>query len=357
MVSPCRWPEAHPKGGLNLIEDEKSRSIVVEILKSMGRKILEGKFNDIMRISRPACISYPMTYLQAASRDFSYCRFLTQAATESDPILRLQLICAFIISGLHINPTEFKNKPPLNPILGETHTAELSDGTKIWLEQTCHHPPITHWYMVGPNDLYVFHGHGQIIAGLAGPNTIKAGKQGKHIIRFSNGDVVEYTAPNMKISGVVLGQRNVNFHGTFEVTDVKNQFAARITFEEDPGVLNSIKGKLTGFLGAKKQIPSDFFNVKIYMVSDDNCTQKDICEGFGSWLEYIKFGDRVYWSIDVKPEENWVVSSDHLPSDSIYREDLQHLKQDNESQAQIEKDRLENIQRRDKVLRAQNAGQ
>ena len=60
------------------------------------------------------------------------------------------------------------------------------------------------------------------MAGLAGANTIKASKKGRHVIQFRNGDTVEYTAPNMKISGVVLGQRNVNFEGSFEVTDGNN---------------------------------------------------------------------------------------------------------------------------------------
>ena len=131
MVSQFRHAEASIEGGLILTEDDKSRSVVLEILKTLGRKIMEGKFLDIMRISRPASISFPLTYLQAACRDFLYCDYLKQAAEIQNPILRIQLVCAFVVSGLHINPIELKNKPPLNPILGETHTAELSDGTKI----------------------------------------------------------------------------------------------------------------------------------------------------------------------------------------------------------------------------------
>ena len=265
---------------------------------------------------------------------------------------RIQLICAFIIAGLHVNPTEFKNKPPLNPILGETHTAELDDGTKIWLEQTCHHPPITSWYMVGPSDLYTFYGHGQIIAGLSGANTIKAGKKGKHIIVFHNGDVIEYQAPDMRISGVILGQRNVNFYGSFEINDLKNKLAMRVTFEQDQGMIGSIAGTLGGFLtGKKKELPSDFFKAKIFRYNDDNDEKEEICQGTGSWLEYVRFGGQMLWSINMKPGEMWRVSSDHLPSDSVYRPDLVCLLNGDVERAQVKKDEIENLQRRDRTLR------
>ena len=98
--------------------------------------------------------------------------------------------------------------------------------------------------MTGPDYSYIFQGHGQIIAGLSGANTLKACKQGKHHIRFKNGDLVEYIAPNMKISGLVLGQRNVNFDDSFEVNDRANKIVARFTFEESKGVIDQVKGKI-----------------------------------------------------------------------------------------------------------------
>ena len=350
MEPGLRPAEASPEGGLILIDDDKSRSVVIEILKTLGRKIMEGNFMDIMRISRPASITFSMTYLQAACRDFSFSSFLNEAALTENPVVRMQLVCAFIVSGLHINPMEFKNKPPLNPILGETHTAELRDGTKIWLEQTCHHPPITSWYMQGPNNLYVFYGHGQIIAGLSGANTIKASKQGKHVITFRNGDVLEYTAPSMKISGVVLGQRNVNFEGTFEVLDHTHSLVATFTFEIGKGMIDQIKGKFSSFFKSNKSVPTDFFQVNICQKNGEN--KEDLVQGSGSWLEYIQFTDNVMWKMGDLPHLYWELSRDCLPSDSVYRKDLQYLLAADIENAQIAKDELENLQRKDKSLRA-----
>jgi len=39
---------------------------------------------------------------------------------------------------------------PLNPILGETYQASLPDGTKIYVEQICHKPPISYVLIDGP---------------------------------------------------------------------------------------------------------------------------------------------------------------------------------------------------------------
>ena len=34
---------------------------------------------------------------------------------------------------------------PFNPILGETYQSRFNDGTKCFLEQTSHHPPVSHF--------------------------------------------------------------------------------------------------------------------------------------------------------------------------------------------------------------------
>ena len=349
MVSTLRHQSAYPKGGLALTNDENSRSVVSEIIKALGKKIMEGNFADIMKISRPASISYPLTFLQAASRDFAYTEFLLQAALSEDPIYRLQMVTTFIIAGLHINPVAFGNFPPLNPILGETYSASLKDGSKIWLEQTSHHPPVSNWYMEGPNKIFTFNGHGQIRAGLAGPNTIRASKIGKHVITFSNSDQIEYTAPDMKIKGIILGQRTVNFEGSFTVKDLKNDLTSTISFVQDKGVIAGLKGRIKSFWKTEKKLPTDHFDIKICKGS--GADKEELASGLGSWLEYVRFGDKNWWTIEMQPCDMWESNQEVLPSDSIFRDDLRLLQMRSPIQAQIAKERLENIQRSDKSLR------
>jgi hypothetical protein len=44
-------------------------------------------------------------------------------------------------------------RKPFNPILGETWQARLSDGSSIFLEQICHHPPVSAFHMDGPGEI------------------------------------------------------------------------------------------------------------------------------------------------------------------------------------------------------------
>ena len=47
-------------------------------------------------------------------------------------------------------------RTPLNPLLGETVQREMEDGTKYYAEQISHHPPITAFQLVGPEESYAF---------------------------------------------------------------------------------------------------------------------------------------------------------------------------------------------------------
>jgi len=60
----------------------------------------------------------------------------------------------------------------LNPILGETYEMFYDDGSKIFLEQTSHHPPISHYIMYGPEENYKYYGFSQFSSS-AGLNSLK----------------------------------------------------------------------------------------------------------------------------------------------------------------------------------------
>jgi hypothetical protein len=70
-----RHPQSVPKGGV-FMGGEDDVSEIREILKGLGKKILEGNFIDVMRISRPAILSSPYTYHHCISLDWLYCEFL-----------------------------------------------------------------------------------------------------------------------------------------------------------------------------------------------------------------------------------------------------------------------------------------
>lgn len=59
---------------------------------------------------------------------------------------------------------------PFNPILGETWSGSFPDGTQVYFEQTSHHPPVSHWEILG--DGWKLYGYGMYSASLRG-NALK----------------------------------------------------------------------------------------------------------------------------------------------------------------------------------------
>ena len=70
--------------------------------------------------------------------------------------------------------------------MGETYSGEFEDGTKYYAEQTCHHPPISHFMFYGPSDLYKYTGYG-IFAAHPSFNSITVNVTGDRKITFQDG--------------------------------------------------------------------------------------------------------------------------------------------------------------------------
>jgi len=48
----------------------------------------------------------------------------------------------------------------------------FEDGSKMFLEQVSHHPPVSNYYMIGPNNNYKYYGSSNFSSG-AGFNSVK----------------------------------------------------------------------------------------------------------------------------------------------------------------------------------------
>lgn len=131
---------------------------------------------------------------------------------------------------MHANPLICKSKAPLNPILGETYQASKKDGTTIYLEQTSHHPPTTNFHLVGPEKNYEMFGFAVCNATLNGVNSIRGWREGKNLIKFKDGTIMTYSTPDMRINGLIMGDRTVNFSGVFVIKDYQNKIECNASF-------------------------------------------------------------------------------------------------------------------------------
>ena len=126
-------------------------------------------------------------------------------------------------------------------------------------------------------------------------------------------------------------------------------------------MFKSFKSKIFG--GKKDDQMTDAVLIQIFQKPlNGNSKEKVlVAEGSGSWLEYVQFNGKVYWTIeDDKP--TWLMVNDRehvieslreylLPSDSQLRPDMQPLKDKNFDDAERQKAALEEQQRRDKKNR------
>jgi len=357
-----RHAKAHTQGGVFLKDDEGSnvnkRDVFLNLLKSVGSKLKEGKILDLLKISRPALLSAPKTYLECIAGDLFYTKFLDMAAATQDPIQRIKYVVAFTIAGLHSNTTELGNNGPLNPILGETYSAEKSDGTKIFCEQISHHPPVSAYFVSHPTGAYKLYGTGEVMAKMTGLNTINGQKVGDTIIEFKNGDKVVIGNPEMRIDGLVMGERVINYMKSFVITDEKAKVQAEVSFNyQDVGAMTKIASSFKGlFGGSKTEKPLfDSFNISIYHFGKTGAKEiakAEICSGSGSWLSHLEIEGELFWRVGDSKEDQWnEVGSGRLFSDSRNRMDSKLIKEKNYDRAQKEKEDLENLQRHDAKLR------
>jgi Oxysterol-binding protein len=208
----------------------------------------------------------------------------------------------------------------------------MPDGSRFYGEQTSHHPPITNFLLEGPNNLYRFSGFFEYKAWLSGINSLGGSRVGKQIFSFNDGGLLSIKDPTMQITGLVSGERALNFVGTMSIVDHINKLELIVTYNppkegQSSGMFKSIKNKLWSGKKKEEQL-SDAVLIQIFQKAlNGNSKEKVlVAEGSGSWLEYIQFDGKVYWTaLDERPK--WIMVNDKescpdhlqdmlLPSDS-----------------------------------------
>eukprot|EP01016_Furgasonia_blochmanni_P043358 TRINITY_DN5878_c0_g1_i2.p1 TRINITY_DN5878_c0_g1~~TRINITY_DN5878_c0_g1_i2.p1 ORF type:complete len:283 (-),score=59.83 TRINITY_DN5878_c0_g1_i2:305-1153(-) len=262
---------------------------------------------------------------------------------------------------MHYNTTMCLNKAPLNPVLGETLQANRSDGSQFFAEQISHHPPVTAYILIGKDNAFKIRGTGELRAELDGVNSIRGTRIGKSVIEFADKSEIQISNPEIKINGLVMGERILNFVKSTIFIDKKNKLWADVFFNlDESGSIAKIAGKLKNWWNKKNEshLPTDYLTIKISRyekLPDGNISKEVIAEGSGSWLEFVQMDEQVFWKITDEIETWNLDLPDLLPSNSKFRLDSIHIKAKDYDKAQIEKEKLEDLQRHDAKLRKEYA--
>jgi hypothetical protein len=213
------------------------------------------------------------------------------------------------MSGLYLCCSQFK---PFNPILGETLQAKFSDGTEIYAEHTCHHPPITHFHLHPSDKSYEYWGYYEFTANMSA-NSLKSGLRGPNNIRFADGQHIKFKVPDFKLGGTVMGERTLEATGTVYFEDITNNFKAVIilsTYKKSGFWTKTQSGKRDEYVGvvyhcdpivdhmASGKLLYSKGALEINDLSKIKDMIKPICDIKGSWLRSLTIGNKKYWDIN-----------------------------------------------------------
>lgn len=346
--------ERTSNGELKLINKEiiESQSgILGEVIKKAMKAIFTGQ--GLVGMSLPIRIFEARSTLQRISDNMCYITsFLKKANETTDALERAKLCLTCLISGICMSGSQ---KKPFNPYLGETLESVFSDGSKMYMEHTSHHPPISNFYIATAYGAKLY-GRFEQVADM-GANSMDIIYRGPLNIEFSDGHKITMFYPIAHTAGVVWGSRTFRFDKRGCYFDPLNQIKGYFEMAE------ILKG------GKNKSKRSDTFAGEIYNYEPSK--HKGFGENFKSVLDAFKGKDKVkslstidgsifdsvdfngvhYWSFDSHVVERALPVDHPIPSDFRFREDLLWLEHGNKDQAQEWKLKLEEIQRWDRTLR------
>ncbi|CAK69397.1 unnamed protein product (macronuclear) [Paramecium tetraurelia] len=320
-----RVPQAHKKGG-TACQDEKiidlARSVGKNMIKQVGQKLLSGNFN-LTTVSFPIKAMIPKSALEKTfMQTILFPLYMNKAASLQKPLERMKLSIVALISN-YIQANSFLK--PLNPILGETFEGGYEDGTQLYCEQISHHPPLSYFLVYGPKKSYKFYGY-SLYEAKAGLNSLTILNHGKRTIQF----------PDQKIACTFSSE---HYSGTFFGT-MKNESQGALSFVDEANNLNCIVQ-----LGKVKNKPTDYFEGEIKQ------GKTVLSKLFGSYMGFADFDGIRYWDARViKPFAMQILKS-NLESDHTKRTDRICMIAGDINKAQVEKERLEQLQRNDAAQR------
>ena len=309
---------------------DKQSGIIKEVITQLTKCIWSG---TAMSLSLPIRIFEPRSMLERYTDWFTFAPvLLTKAGCAKDKIEAFKYVILFSLSALFRSSEQLK---PLNPMLGETYECEWEDGSKFYLEHTCHTPPISHFYIKSKMNFFIVSGYidmemGGIMKAMF-KNSMQMIPKGKITVFLPNlNQRISFQFPKVTMGGAIFGQRYVYFSDHMKFEDIDNNLKAIIVFANGRKELkgkriHDIYGKLFKYKFSSNELKKPFYNDSLPSNPFPSKNEDIICEVTGSWLEEIKVGD-LSFSIKDSEAPQIYPSDKVLDSDARYREDKQWLK-------------------------------
>ncbi|CAI9721037.1 Hypothetical predicted protein [Octopus vulgaris] len=332
---------------------------------------------ELSKMTMPVIFNEPLSLLQRMAEHMEYAYLLEKAGTATDPVERMQYVCAFAVSSMSSNWDRLGK--PFNCLLGETFELQRNDlGFRLISEQVSHHPPISAFHV--ESDLFQFHGSIHPRLKFWG-KSVEVNPKGVITLELTKfGEVYTWSNVNCCVHNVIVGKLWVEHYGVMEVLNHKTKHKGVLTFKQsgwfgrdlhkvEGYIYNASKTKVKALLGSWVQalyavdngISGEDTGVSGGAAAAANSDTDDIPGVLPNADPGIP-GQVLLWKAFPRPETtNQFFSftlyammlnelTDNLkdrlpPTDSRLRPDIRLLEQGDIDTAAMEKNRLEEKQR------------
>uniref|UniRef100_A0A8B9WBH9 Oxysterol-binding protein n=1 Tax=Bos mutus grunniens TaxID=30521 RepID=A0A8B9WBH9_BOSMU len=299
---------------------------------------------DLSKVAMPVELNEPLNTLQRLCEELEYSELLDKAAQLPNALERMVYVAAFAVSAYASSYFRAGSKP-FNPVLGETYECIREDkGFRFFSEQVSHHPPISACHAESAN--FVFWQDVRWKNKFWGKSMEIVPIGTTHVTLPAFGDHFEWNKVTSCIHNILSGQRWIEHYGEIVIKNLND--------DSCHCKVNFIKAK--------------YWSTNAHEIEGTVFDQsgKAVHRLFGKWHESIYCGgsssSACIWRANPMPkgyeqyygftqfalelnEMDPLLKSLLPPTDTRFRPDQRFLEEGNLEEAEIQKQRIEQLQR------------
>lgn len=351
-IKPIEYPYVKRRDNLPEPKEKEKPVGLWSIIKDNIGKDLSG-------VCLPVYFNEPLSSLQKCFEDLEYSHLVDRAlewGKQDNELMRILNIAAFAVSGYA--STEGRQCKPFNPLLGETYEADYPDkGLRFFSEKVSHHPMVVACHCEGRG--WKFWADSNLKGKFWG-RSIQLDPVGVLTLQFEDGETFQWSKVTTSIYNIILGKIYCDHYGTMRIKGSGN-YSCKLKFKEQ-SIIDRNPHQVHGFVhdnrtGEKVAVLVGKWDEAMYYVLGDPTTKP---KGYDPMTEAV-----LLWERDksvTKTRYNltpFAISLNELtpglmeklpPTDSRLRPDQRHLENGEYELANIEKLRLEQLQRQARKL-------
>ncbi|XP_054420456.1 oxysterol-binding protein-related protein 3 isoform X5 [Pteronotus mesoamericanus] len=309
---------------------------------------------DLSKVAMPVELNEPLNTLQRLCEELEYSELLDKAAQAPDALERMVYVAAFAVSAYASSYFRAGSKP-FNPVLGETYECVREDkGFQFFSEQVSHHPPISACHAESGN--FVFWQDMRWKNKFWGKSLEIVPIGTTHVTLPAFGDHFEWNKVTSCIHNILSGQRWIEHYGEIVIKNRNNDSChCKVNFTKAKyWSTNACEIEGTVFDKSGKAVRRLFgkWHESIYCggASSSSCIWRanPMPKGYEQYYGFTQFALELN---EIDPLLKTLLP----PTDTRFRPDQRFLEEGKLEEAEIQKQRIEQLQRdRRRVLQENN---